>query len=216
MTALPDVQMFSPDVPGAKRDKRPYLIQETYWGYILRSSARPDMTVLAAQGASWLLGILALAGVGALWFGPSAAAAAELFGFRIGFSTLLTSLGMFLLWFASRGSLAEVQVDTARGEVREVLCNRVGRPTVLGRYGFDAFLDVRLEPVGGHGSAGRRKQGDVVVVLQFRNTSHRIEVVAGSRDDLTSLQDRLAVDLMLRARRDIRGPLQEADTTQAA
>lgn len=214
MTAMPDVQMFSPDVAGADRQRGACVVEETYWGYILRATARPSLTVLAAQGASWLLGILALAGVGALWFGPSGAVAGELLGFRVGFSTVLTSLGIFLLWFASRGSLAEVQVDTARGEVREVLRNRIGRPTLLGRYGFDAFGDVRLERQAG--ARRRGTAGHVVLVLQFRNTDHRIEIAAGSSDELGRLRDRLGVDLMLRNRRGIVDPRGEEEAVQAA
>ena len=75
------------------------------------------------------------------------------------------------------------------GEVREVICNRAGKPTTVGCYGFDTIGGVFLEYNEDHETAS--------LVLRYRNTSQTVHVAEGTEAQLISLRDRLAQDLMV-------------------
>ncbi len=101
------------------------------------------------------------------------------------------------MWFASRGTKLEVQIDTAQGEVREIVRNRAGRPSLLGSYGFDAIGGVFIDRINGQ---DRLPMGHAVLVLRYLNTAQTMPVAAGREDDLAPLRDRLGRDLMVKTR----------------
>ena len=177
------------DVAGAEPPS--FSIAETYWGYIIQARSAPPVAVILLQVLAWALGLsLAVAAAG-VWVLPQTADAVELLPLRAGASLIFGAFAALLLWFASRGTEAELQVDTAQGELREIVRNRAGRPTLLGRYGFDAIGGVFID---------RKAGGRALLVLRYQNTAQILQVADGPEGALIGLRDRLGRDLMLKSR----------------
>lgn len=163
-------------------------VEDTYWGYKIRSGRGPSFGVALGQAASFFFGVCFLtAAIGILAL-PTLFFDGELGAMRIGSAALFGAMAAYLLWFASRGTRTEVHVDTSLGEVREVICNRAGRPTTVGSYGFDMIGGVMLE----QDSARDTSQ----LVMQYQSSSQNVVVAEGTDAQLVSLRDRLAQDLL--------------------
>ncbi|MBL4812333.1 MAG: hypothetical protein JKX69_08265 [Rhodobacteraceae bacterium] len=173
-----------------------FSVEETYWGYIVRSMNATPTSVVVLQAATWIGGIVCFAGAAGLWVLPGATLTAGIAGMKIGLTVFVALLGAILMWYSSRGVEAEIQIDTSLGEVREVVRNRVGKPSLTGRYGFDAIGGVFIDRQNGpSGQNGRAKE--VSLVLRYRNTTQKLQVVTGKEQTLFSLRDRIGRDLML-------------------
>jgi len=195
------------------QDGAMYRIDETYWGYIVRSIETPSMILVFAQAISWLIGIGFLVATLGLWLMPSAVFAGSVLGMKFGATVVTVASASFCLWYASRGTDSEIQVDTRLGEVREVVRNRTGRSTLLGRYGFDAIGSVFID------LGGRQQRADTVqgaLVLRYRNTAQTLHVASGTMSMLGPLRDRLGRDLMLAPRGPKRAPVPETKFTLTA
>lgn len=191
MTAMPDTYDF--DRFNSKSDAgipiSAIKIDETYWGYVIWSEEPDPTLVVLGQAVAWLLGAgFAVAALG-LWVMPSMAFGGAVLSMKLAASTLLGCTAALLLWFASRGGRTELQVDTSLGEVREIVRNRAGRPSLVGRYGFDAIGSVFLDRSVG-------KPGEASLVMRYRNTTQIVSVVHGTIGVLETLRDRLGRDLM--------------------
>lgn len=171
---------------------QPFSVDETYWGYIVRKTTRPTSFTIIMQALSMFLGASFAAAALGLLLAPASVTGSD-FTMRAVAAVLFGAVSAYLLWFASRGSQSEIQVDTSLGEVREVVRNRAGRPSLIGRYGFDAIGGVFLERSSHRG-------GTAQLVLRYRNTSQTLPVAEADEDDLLALRDRLGRDLMSEAR----------------
>lgn len=169
-------------------------IDEAFWGYTVRSTDAPPMALVFAQAVAWMIGIACLISTLGLWLIPSGSATVGAMGMKLGATVLALAMAAFCLWFASRGSDSELQIDTHKGEVREMVRNRAGKATMIGRYGFDAIGSVFID----HGARRARDgSGDGVLVLRYRNTAQTLRVASGPLGSLMPLRDRLGRDLML-------------------
>lgn len=167
-----------------------FSVDETYWGYIIHKTGRPSLTIVALQVLCMFFGAAFLAaGLGLLLL-PDVMSTSVDIAMRAGAAVLFFAFAAYLLWFASRGTESEVQVDNALGEVREVVRNRAGKSTLLGRYGYDAIGGVFLDRSGS-------SQGQATLMLRYRNTAQTMPVVSGSVDELSPLLTRLGRDLMM-------------------
>ena len=165
-------------------------IDETYWGYIIKKPEGPASFTMIIQGISMFLGAcFAAAALGLLILPQSIAGSADLM-MRGGAAVFLGALAAYLLWFSSRGSKSELQIDNSLGEVREVVRNRAGKASLIGRYGFDSIGGVFMDR-----NAGRN--GQTVLMLRYRNTAQTLPVAFGPEKELERLRDRLGQDLML-------------------
>ncbi|PUB13147.1 hypothetical protein [Yoonia sediminilitoris] len=166
-----------------------FSVEDTYWGYIVRSGRGPSLGVMASQAVSFFLGACFLTACFSILLLPTLMFDGDIGVFRVGAATLFGTIAIYLLWFASRGSRTELHVDNSVGEIREVICNRAGKPTTIGCYGFDAiggvFLDYN-ERIGMHS-----------LVLRYRNTVQTVPVAEGTEAQLIGLRDRLGQDLMV-------------------
>lgn len=166
-------------------------LDETYWGYIIRAHEPVSPGVIVAQWLAWLFGVsFAVAALG-LWVLPQALLSGDGLGLKIGASSLLAGLAALLLWFASRGAEVELQIDTSLGEIREVMRNRAGRPTLLARYGFDSIGGVHVD------RSGPRAR----LVMRYGNTAQMVPVCSGPEEDLGVLRNRLGRDVVLNGTR---------------
>jgi len=169
--------------------RRPqFSIDETYWGYVVRPQGRPRLIIQVQQYAATLIGAGFLAGAIGMLLVPQLASDTIDLAMRAGAATIFASIAAFCLWFATRGSETELQIDNNRGEVREVIRNRAGNSTLLGTYGFDAIGGVFIDRSGGKTAE---------LVLRYRNTNQTLPVARGHALTLESLRDRLGQDLML-------------------
>ncbi|WP_439155770.1 hypothetical protein [Yoonia sp.] len=167
----------------------PFSVEETYWGYIVRPERQPSLGIVLAQALSFLAGAgLLTASIGTVVF-ASAVFTGDVGPMRIGAAVLFGSVAIYLLWFASRGTQPELQVDTSVGEIREVIQNRVGWPTTVGCYGFDAIGGVFMDKHPTDDSA--------MLILRYRDTAQTLCVAEGAGGQLVPLRDRLGQDLMI-------------------
>jgi hypothetical protein len=171
--------------------QRSFRMTDTYWGYIIKARATPPYALVAGQVMAWFVGILLAVGGAGVWVLPMTSAALELLPLRVAVSTIFFAFAAILMWFASRGTEAELQVDTAQGELREVVRNRAGKPTLIGRYGFDSIGGVHFE---------RGTDGQCMLVVRYQNTAQVLPVAQGTEAMLAPLRDRLGRDMMVRLR----------------
>lgn len=166
-----------------------FSVEETYWGYIVRSGRRPGTAVMLAQGVSFFFGACLLSAAIGILLLPTSMFDGGLGTMRMGAAVLFAAVALYLLWFASRGSVPDLHVDTSIGEIREVISNRVGRPSTVGCYGFDAIGGIFME----HNPDASTD----TLVLRYRNTAQTVCVAEGIAAQLTPLRDRLGEDLMV-------------------
>lgn len=165
-------------------------VVETYWGYIIRSKDGPGLSIVILQGLSMFFGACLLAIAVGLLIVPQMMTGSLDLAFRGVAAVFFGAAAIFLLWFGTRGVETELQIDNTLGEVREVLRNRTGKSTLVGRYGFDAIGGVFLDR-----SIGR--QGEAALMLRYRNTTQVLPVARGSVAALEVLRNRLGQDLIL-------------------
>ena len=156
------------------------------WGYVIRSGTKPPFGVILGQVLAYFMGVcFVTAGFGLLLL-PGFGGEAGVGPLHIGAATLLCAGAAYLLWFSSRGGLVEVQIDTTAKEIRELIQNRVGKPSVIGRYAFNDIGGVYVET--GSGAAAAQ------LVLGYRG--NMVLVAEGDSDELTVLRTQLSRDLM--------------------
>ncbi|WP_342075386.1 hypothetical protein [Yoonia sp. SS1-5] len=176
---------------GAQHLARPstFSVEDTYWGYVVRSGRGPSLSVVMSQIASFFFGACFLTACFGILLMPSIAFDGGTGAFRVGAATLFGAVAFYLLWFASRGTRPELHVDNAVGEIREVICNRAGKPTTVGCYGFDTIGGVFIET--------DPESSLSTLVLRYRNTVQTVAVAEGTEAQLIGLRDQLARDLMV-------------------
>lgn len=166
-----------------------FSVEDTYWGYVIRSGRGPSLSVMLLQLLSFFFGACFLTAAIGMLLMPVLAFDGDIGAFRLGAATIFAAIAIYLLWFASRGTRAEIHVDNSVGEIREVICNRAGKPTVIGTYGFDTIGGVFLEP--------REDSRLSALVLRYRSTMQSVTVAEGTEAQLLNLRNRLGQDLML-------------------
>jgi hypothetical protein len=149
-------------VHGPARLDRPK-VEVQFWGYEV-GPADAERGALALSRA--ILTLLALAcGLAAagVWLVPAAAWGGLAPLPRLGLSAMLGGAAAALHAQAVARRAVRLQVDTARGELREVAGSGIGREHVLGVYGFDAVTGVVLHRAGPRGQIQVRLScGDVL------------------------------------------------------
>ena len=163
------------------------MVEERRWGYVLNA---PGMTYaelnlsqrLSVLVAAYLLSFGIACVIPVLMGMPSTddilcQAAAVFFA----------ALAMPFAWYATRGNKAYIYVNTYRNELREVVPNMIGKPTVLRRMPFSDIGGVRID----HQGAGER----ALLLLWQGGEWRRIAVLEGCRRELTTLREKLARDV---------------------
>ena len=193
MTAFPNIGGYPTRLPGAGKTAEPqcFAVDETYWGYVVRDTEAESAWVQVAQGAAWFAGICFCIATLGLWAMPMTQFDAGLMPMKLGATCIMAGIAVYLLWFASRGTHGELQIDTSLGELRELVRNQAGRPTLLGRHGFDAIGGVMIDRT-------TLRKGRACLVLRYGNTAQLMPVAWGVESELTALRDRMGHDMMIR------------------
>lgn len=165
--------------------RRPFVVEEGAQGYAIRAREERGVALLALQAMSGATGLLLAVAALALLAGEAEGTS----WMRIGLALHLGSAAAMLLWYASRGALAELQVDVARGELREVVRHRLGRATVLASHGLDAVEALEVEPARGRGEA--------TLLLRLGGSDALLFVARGPLAPIHALRRRLASDLSM-------------------
>jgi hypothetical protein len=196
MSTVPDLGPYRDDAADQKPAvaAAPFEMEETVWGYIIHNKEPAPFWLYVSQLTSWVVGVLFATVAIGMWTLPGVGGAQDMLTLKIGATIPMSGVAILLFWYASRGTQTEVQIDTTRGEVREMLRNRAGRTTLLGLYGFDAIGGVFME------RSETRRSGHVQLVLRYRNTAQVLRVARGPETLLEGLRDRLGGDLMVRRR----------------
>ena len=170
MTALPDPTRFASTTLALQEYPLPARpsITESFWGYeVARSEYVIDLAVLA-RGVAALVAVGAGIGTVLVWFIPAMAFGGDAFFCKYIVAVSLLMCACVFGRFAMQGARIRVQVDTARGELREVVESVFGSVKVLSTFGFDAVTSVeivasRAEPSFGQIQVMLKDGGPVVL-----------------------------------------------------
>ena len=120
-------------------------VTEHYWGYEVRPNEQlVDIAVLLRAICGFLTVATLIAAV-CRWVLPGTVFGAQALVTKMSVSLFLICASLVLARVVARGTCVRVQIDTAAGEVREVVDGLFQRDIVLAHYGFDAIdaVDVR-------------------------------------------------------------------------
>jgi hypothetical protein len=114
-------------------------VTEHFWGYEVRPNEKlVNISVLLRAIYGFLTVATLIASLG-VWLLPATVFGAQALVTKMTVSLLLICAAWVLARVVARGSCVRVQIDTAVGEVREVVDGLFQRDIVLAHYGFDAI-----------------------------------------------------------------------------
>lgn len=163
-------------------------VEDVFWGYKIRSGSSLPFDVVLGQALSFFFGVCFLTACLGILLLPTLFFDGDLGVVRIGAVVLLGAAAAYLLWFASRGTLPEVHVDTKAGTIQEVICNRAGKPTPVGAYRFEEISGVFL--------VANPETGLSELLLRHSASAPPVFVAEATEAQLIALRDRLARDLL--------------------
>lgn len=168
------------------------LTVETYWGYIIRANkADRSQAILLQWVTAFLGGALLLAALG-LWVVPGSAVSADVFGFKLGLTTVMTVFGLLMVRYASNGTNYEVQVDPIRKELREALRNNHGKARIMKRIKFEDMDAVYIDRAAGADAAETKAR----LMVRMAASSAVIVIACDYEEHLTPIYDRLAAHIL--------------------
>lgn len=186
MTVYPTHTDFIPRTAPLNRVMIRPNVTEHYWGYEVRTN---EQVVNIAVLLRAVCGVLTIATVGAalgVWLVPAMAFVGSTFLMKATVSVLLVCVAVVLARVAARGTRIRVQIDRARGELREVVDGPLGSVFVVARYGLDAIEGIDIVP-----STTEPSFGQVQVLIKDLGA---IAVGDGAIVTLRPLLDRVAYD----------------------
>lgn len=177
------------DAPATAAGALPFTVSERPHGYVIAAQDGPRTGLKIMQVSATMIGGMFLSAALGMLMVPHLGLGAADFAFRAGAAVVFAAISAYLLWFASRGTRVELEIDTRAGQINEVVCNKAGRRTVLQSFPFSdiggAFLHRRAQ-----------EAGTAMLVLRYRNTPRYIYVAEAAPQALSPLKDRLGRDVM--------------------
>ncbi|WP_375256317.1 hypothetical protein [Yoonia sp.] len=159
-------------------------------GYALRPLMKVQWRILVGQFLSYLIGIcFAVVALGTFLV-PVLFFDGALTSLRIGAAGMSGAVAAYLLWFASRGTRSEVQIDFETELIRALIPHRGGAPTLLGVYPFSAFSALLHRPSGLAGLSD--------LALQPKDGGSALWLARAETAEIAALQSRLERDLFAR------------------
>jgi hypothetical protein len=180
----------SRDVHGEPRLERP-VIEEQFWGYEIGPSPVERGALAMSRGVLTLIASAFAVAAIAIWLVPTGASELEVPLARLLISAVLGGAAAFLHGRALARRVITLEVDTANGELREVIGVGASRRQVVGEYGFDSVDAVDLHEAGSRGQ----------VQIRLRDGG-LIAAGTGMAAYLVPLRARLEADLSLAVRGD--------------
>ncbi len=157
MTAHPDPYSFVSTPPVLTKSDvfmRPN-VTERFWGYEISPSEQViDIAVLLRAMCGFTAVTTFIVAIG-VWVMPMMAFSASAVTAKVMVSILLMCLAFVLARIAARGTRVRVQIDTAAGELREVVDGMFGADVVLAHYGFDSVEKIDVIPSRTNSTCGQ-------------------------------------------------------------
>ncbi len=180
------------------------MVEERRWGYILNAPGMTYAQLNMSQRLSVLVAAYLLAFSVSCLIPILMAAPESLDPLCQAAAAFSAMLAIPFAWYATRGTKAYIYVNTYRNELREVVPNLIGKPTVLRRMPFSDIGGVRIDHQGA---------GEFAVLLLWQGGDwRRIAALDGRRRELTTLREKLAKDVFNRQlSEDIRNPANITD-----
>jgi hypothetical protein len=166
-------------------DPLPFEVCPSFWGYVIRSTEGAPVLFQITQGLVLALGTTFATSAVLLLAAPVGEGISI---FHLGLALLLVLSSLLLLRFATRGTVVELHIDLARGELREMVRHRVGPPTLLGRHDFDPSASLHIDRSGPAAAMP-------ALVLHHRGRDEGLCIARGPEQVLQALRIRLAHDL---------------------
>ena len=176
----------APTFGDAQLAETPVILEERRWGYILNAPGKSYLQMNMMQRVSVFVAAYLLAYSLSCLVPVAAGLNMHVDILCASASLLVGFLALPFIWFATRGTKAYIYINTYRNELREVVPNMIGKPTVLRRVPFKEIGGVRID----HGEAGER----AVLMLWQGSQWRRVAVLEGGRHGLSSLREKLAKD----------------------
>lgn len=188
MTDFPDTAGKAHVVPGRAERVRSkavgYRLEEAYWGYRIVPVNAQQIRLIVQQVLALIAGAVCVAaGIALAVMGGGADMI-----LRLPVILVALCIAGIMMWYASRGTQVQIEIDILQAEVRAVVANRTGATTVMARYGFDSIGSVFI---------ARPEVGLPTLTLRYRNTARQLAVASGTEADLARLRDRMGRDLIL-------------------
>lgn len=185
---MTDINATTADFTGDIARTSPFGVEDVFWGYKIRSGTGAPFSVMIGQALCFFFGVCLLTATFGVLVLPTLFFDGDAGIMRVGAAVLMGAAAFYLLWFASRGNQAELHVDTRMNEIREVVCNRSGKPTTVASYTFEEIGGIFLE--------ADEDTGQTILLLGYMDTRQTIAVATGTEAQLLPLRDRLAHDLL--------------------
>lgn len=161
------------------------------WGYSIQAS---DQTSYWARLAQALAGGTAFVSAGiavGIWIFHSPDMGPELLPFKMAFTAMLVLVSVLGLWFATQGTDYELQLDTKKRELREVLRNNKGQSIVVRRLNFSDISSVIFQR-----DASESAQGYANLLIRLKTQTQNVHVVFDKEANLEALREILAQDIL--------------------
>ena len=114
-------------------------VTEHFWGYEVRPNEQLVNISVLLRAICGFLTVATLIAAVCLWLLPATVFGAQALVTKMSVSLFLICASLVLARVVARETGVRVQIDTAAGEVREVVDGLFQRDIVLAHYGFDAI-----------------------------------------------------------------------------
>lgn len=173
----------------AESGPRSLQVTETHWGYIVRETL-PWLNRGAALEASLrLIGLGAVIGAYGFWLVPGALLVGDVIAMKLVVSLLLAVSGAALYLYANKGFRPELQVDTARRELRFAYRNGRGMSRIGSRIAFGGIESIYVQR--NQGEPGRAR-----LYARVAGMPVGLHLIDGPEAALNRLHRRLCVDFV--------------------
>lgn len=183
MNAMTEITLYNGvDLDRAQAETAGLGIRNTFWGYYVPSTATSNSPVV--RGVVGAISV-ALATIGLLiWSGSNLEVEAGLLAMKVIVSGFFIICGIMTGQYAQSTDRPEIQVDTARGELRYAVRNNRDRVKVFARSAFLNVCDVVLIDEGDAKS----------LQIEFVDGREVWEIARGEDEELRPLMYRLNRD----------------------
>ena len=163
-------------------------VDETYWGYVLRTEAKPNAKLIVKQMLAGMLGLSFIFAALGFWVLPGAILTGDVLVLKSAMSAICIIIGAILLWYASAGVHPEIQFDQSRCELRVMTRNTKGHTRLVARYKFEDVAKVRVQ---------RDAEDEIMgmLLLELQGTDDVILAARAPEHQLSVLRRRIARDL---------------------
>ena len=167
----------------------PRIVEEN-WGYAIGTGSVADGNTPIFQSLSGGAGLVAVTCAALIWVLPGAFMGEDVMMVKMVVSALMAVSGIFLLWYASTGTDAEIHVDLRKKLLRRMLRNQKGQAREVEHFNFNDFTAIRI-------GTDPHNSGANGILLYHKDLKAHIPIVSGDEAVLEDLMERLRRDMAI-------------------